>query len=272
MDSLRRAWPSILLLLFMVIIPNIGTCTDYPPFGIIGDTKIGVTEAVYKRFLKKIAEEGVDLIFVVGDVIDRPGDVKEWERFLELTGSARTFHIAPGNHDINSTKSMKVYEKTIGKPPYYAFAVNDTQFIILCTELPGEISKVTGKQLEWLKNTLDQSFAQRIVFMHKPIFPTFTGKRYSLDRYPVDRDMLHSLFVEHNVKLVFAGHEHLYSRSKMDGITYVITGGGGSRLHTFKEEHGGFFHYIVAKRGKEGYIFNVYDINNRLRDTFYLKQ
>jgi len=267
-----RAWLFILLLLCMIIAPHPGISADYPSFGIIGDTKIGVTEAVYKRFLNKSAQEGADLIFIVGDVIDRPGAVKEWERFLELTGATRTFHIAPGNHDINSARSLKVYEKIIKKPLYYAFAVNDIQFIILCTEIPGETSKVTGKQLEWLKSILEEPFAQRIVFLHKPLFPTSFGRRYDLDRYPADRDVLHGMFVKHNVKLVFAGHEHLYNRREKDGITYVIAGGGGARLLTFDEEHGGFFHYIVAKRGEEGYIFNVYDINNALRDTFYLKQ
>lgn len=269
---MRRAWLLVLLLLCMIIAPHPGIGADYPPFGVIGDTKIGVTEAVYKRFLEKTGKEGIDLIFIVGDVIDRPGAVKEWERFLELTGTKITFHIAPGNHDINSAKSLKVYEKIIQKPPYYAFALNDIQFIILCTELPGETGKVTGKQLEWLKNTLADPFEQRIVFLHKPLFPTAFGIRYDLDRYPVDRDILHDLFVKNNVKLVFAGHEHLYNRREKDGTTYVITGGGGARLLALNEEHGGFFHYIVAKRDKEGYIFRVYDINETLRDTFYLKQ
>lgn len=267
-----RAWLFILLLLCMMIAPHTGIGADYPPFAVIGDTKIGVTEAVYKRFLNKIAQEGVDLIFITGDVIDRPGAAKEWARFLELTGKTRTFHIAPGNHDINSARSLKVYEKFIGRPPYYAFSFNDIQFIILCTDLPDEISKVTGKQLEWLKGTLKEPFAQRIVFLHKPLFPTAFGRRYDLDRYPADRDIIHDLFVKHSVKLVFSGHEHLYNRSEKGGITYVITGGGGARLLTFDEEHGGFFHYIVAKRDKEGYIFSVYDINDALRDTFYLKQ
>jgi len=272
MGRLRYVGLLVLVLLCIIITPHPGVGADYPPFGVIGDTKIGVTEAVYKRFLNKTEKEGIDLIFIAGDVIDRPGAAKEWERFLVLTGAKRTFHIAPGNHDINSAKSLKVYEKIIQKPPYYAFALNDIQFIILCTELPGEISKVTGKQLDWLKNTLTEPFKQRIVFLHKPLFPTTFGKRYDLDRYPEDRDILHDLFVKSNVKLVFSGHEHLYNRSEKDGITYVITGGGGSRLLAFDEEHGGFFHYIVAKRDKEGYIFNVYDINETLRDTFYLKQ
>jgi 3',5'-cyclic AMP phosphodiesterase CpdA len=272
MSRLIRTVLFALLLLYIIITPHPGVGADYPPFGVIGDTKIGVTEAVYKRFLEKTGREGIDLIFIVGDVIDHPGAAKEWTRFLELTGTQRAFHIAPGNHDINSSKSLKVYEKIIQKPLYYAFAQNDIQFIILCTELPGETSRVTGKQLEWLKNTLTEPFRQRIVFLHKPLFPTTFGRYYDLDKYPEDRDILHDLFVKSDVKLVFSGHEHLYNRSEKDGITYVITGGGGSRLLAFDEERGGFFHYIVAKRGKEGYIFNVYDINETLRDTFYLKQ
>ena len=44
---------------------------------------------------------------------------------------------------------------------------------------------------------------------------------------------LHSLFVTHGVDLVFNGHDHNYERTKViDGIQYIITGGGGANIRT----------------------------------------
>lgn len=257
-------------LLFALLFPFLVLCTDYPSFGVIGDTKIGMVEAVYKQFLLKMRERDISLIFITGDVIDRPGDESQWKRFIELTGENFTVHIAPGNHDINNYKSLNVYKEMVLRPPYYAFYEGDTQFIILCTEVPDEIGRITGRQLIWLKEELKKPFAFRFIFLHRPLFPCF-GYGYCLDVYKDERDALHKLFVDSKVSAVCTGHEHLYNRSERDKITYIITGGGGSRLLTFKEEYGGFFHYIVAKRQNEGYIFTVYDIDENIRDEFTIR-
>lgn len=259
------------LISFLLILPPLGFCADNLSFGIIGDTRIGLTETVYKQFLNKIETEGINLIINTGDVIDKPGNENEWKRYLELTGAKITAHIAPGNHDINNNKSLRIYKELIEKPPYYAFSLDDTQFVILCSEIPEEISRITGKQLDWLREELKKPFTYRIVFIHKPPFPTTFGKRYGLDRHKNERDILHELFLKSHVNLVVAGHEHLYNRSERDEIAYVITGGGGAPLLTFNEEYGGFFHYIVAKRINGGYVFDVYDMNGSLKDEFNIK-
>lgn len=258
-----------LLLSLLVFIPSFLWSADYSRFGIIGDTKIGVTETVYGHFLKALENDGIDVIFITGDVIDKPGAEDEWRCFLKLTEEF-TFHIAPGNHDINSPKSLKVYEEVIGKPPYYSFTEDDTLFVMLCTDLPGEITKITGRQLEWLRTELKRPFPIKIVFLHKPLFPFF-GDGYDLDKYREDRDTLHDVFVENKVSAVFSGHEHLYHRREKDGITYVITGGGGSYLLTHREDFGGYFHYIIAKKDNGGYLFKVFDIKGSIRDQFLIK-
>jgi acid phosphatase type 7 len=264
-----------LLIVFAIcflLLPFTVFSNDFSSFAVIGDTNIGVTESVYKQFLNMINKNGINTIFLVGDVIARPGNEKEWNRFLELTGKNYDFYIAPGNHDINSAKSLKAYGNIINKPVYYSLSAEDTNFIVLSSEIPGEISRITGKQLEWLKEELMKQSLYKIVFIHKPLFPTALGKGYCLDRYAGDRDVLHDLFVKNGVDIVFAGHEHLYRRIEKDGILYVTTGGGGSRLLTFDEEYGGFFHYIIAKRENGGYIFTVYDMNEYPKDKFSIKK
>lgn len=43
----------------------------------------------------------------------------------------------------------------------------------------------------------------------------------------INRDETHELLNQHGVNLVFQGHAHNYSRHIKDGVSYVITGGGG---------------------------------------------
>jgi predicted phosphodiesterase len=244
--------------------------TEAGSFAIIGDTRIGLTEEHYADFIRIVQAQGIGLIVHTGDVIHQPGNESQWRRFLEITGK-NTILVAPGNHDLKDTKSLQVYEKLIQRPPYFSFSFGDTQMIILCSELPGEPGRIAGKQLQWLSDELKKPFQYRLVFIHRPLFPVTYHKSYSLDRYTKDRDALHGLFIKHKVNIVIAGHEHVYNRMTKDGILYVITGGGGAPLHAFTQEQGGFFHYIIAKKGKEGYVLKVYDFDRKLHDEFQIK-
>ena len=264
---------SVLLILAALLLgPTLkhdASAEELHSFGIIGDTKIGVTERVFKKFLKTLDEHSADLAFIVGDVIDEPGNEDEWKRFSSLVGSKKAmFHIAPGNHDINTFKSQAVFRKVTGRPPYYSFTVGDTQFILLNTEDPSAPGKITGKQLSWLRQELTRPAVLRIIFLHRPLFPGPLARGYGLDRHGKERDELHTLFVAAGVAAVFSGHEHAYDRREKDGIPYIITGGGGSVLHRLNEESGGFHHYIIAKRKNRGYLFTVFDTTGKARDRF----
>ncbi len=249
-----------------------GLRAEVPSFAVIGDTHVGLSEEAFQTFLSMMDKKEIALLFHTGDAIQRPGNEKEWERFFQLTGSRRIVHIAPGNHDFNTFGSLRTYLRVVNKPPYYSFSIEDTQFIILCTELPGEPSRIAGKQLAWLSAELQKPFAFRMVFLHRPLFPAPIARGYGLDRHPYERDHLHDLFKTGGVSVVFAGHEHLFRRFEKDGVLYLATGGGGAPLIAFTEEQGGFFHYIVAKRIDEGYLFTSYDLKGTVRDEFSIKK
>ncbi|MCX7856631.1 MAG: metallophosphoesterase [Deltaproteobacteria bacterium] len=245
---------------------------NYFQFGVIGDTSIGQNEKVFVHFVAHLRKMGIKTFFHTGDVIHKPGSEAQWDRFLEIVGEEMEFHISLGNHDVNSAKSLMVYRNRIKKPPYYSFESGDAIFLILCTELPKEEAKIAGTQKSWLVEKLKKNYNYKFVFLHRPLFPTIFGKSFCLDRFPEERDSLHKLFSENGITCVFSGHEHIYNRTKRDGVTYLTTGGGGSRLLVPVEEYGGFHHYLLAKRSKDGYIFSVFDLKGRIRDEFMIKK
>ena len=260
----------IFLLVLLGAFSTLCPAADDSSFAIIGDTRIGKAESVYMAFIDRMEKEGVHTVVHVGDAIDTPGNAEELERLFKITGNKITLYLAPGNHDVNNRRSLAAYIKATGREPYYSVAQNDTLFLLLNTELPGQEGRITGQQLSWLEKELSRDFNYKFVFLHRPLFPTTFGTGYCLDRYPAERDRLHQLFVKHGVALVGAGHQHLYDRSRKDGVLYVITGGGGAPLHTFTEDYGGFMHYIVAKKRNGGYLLSVFDFKGTVRDEFSL--
>ncbi|MGD0235425.1 MAG: metallophosphoesterase [Syntrophorhabdales bacterium] len=237
---------------------------EYAPFAIISDTHIGFQESVYAAFIRAVEQQKIEVIIHTGDVINRPGDVMQWARFLQITGPGKTVHVAPGNHDIDDKESLAVFLKYFSKP-YDSFVDGDTLFVLLNTELPGQRARIVGEQLAWLEAELQRPFRYKFVFLHEPLFPAVY--LHGLDRHKGARDGLHRLFVQTGVSLVVAGHDHLYDRKVRDGITYVIAGGGGGQL-AFFVNNGDFYHYIVATRRNDGYSFTVRDIEGNTRDQF----
>jgi hypothetical protein len=57
-----------------------------------------------------------------------------------------------------------------------------------------------------------------------------------MDKYTLERDDLHQLFLKAKVRGVFAGDGHRYDRSKKGGILYLIYGGGGAPSLPLKRE------------------------------------
>lgn len=239
---------------------------ELTPFAIVSDTHIGTEDSVYPDFIKVIGGQKIKVIIHTGDAIHNPGRTSQWKKFLEITGSDKILHLAPGNHDIEDKRSLAVYLRFFQRL-YYSFSEGDTLFLILNTEIPGEKALIAGEQLEWLREELEKPFRYKFVFLHRPLFPIFSGR--SIDRHKAARDELHQLFAQKNVSLVVSGHDHLYNRSSKDGIVYIIAAGGGgqSRFPAFNNTRY-YFRYIVGQKTDAGYSFIVKDLEGDTGDEF----
>jgi len=241
-------------------------------FAVIGDTRSGGDD--YFELVRTVMEHKPDFVVNTGDMVSS-SNIARWSEFLEQSKAITVpYFLTVGNHDVSDKKSEALYKEEVDLPGnelYYSLTVDDSLFIFLDSNIPGQDRKITGDQYKWVEQTLaasDQKY--KFVFVHHPLYPEKgLGHHYggSLDKYPKERDRLESLFVKYGVNIVFAGHEHLYLRKMVGGIMHIITGGGGASLYAGVEK-GGFYHFILVKVDETNVTGKVIDITGKVKDTF----
>ena len=246
-----------------------------PPFqfALIGDSRDG--EKVYVRLISRVLERKPHFLIHLGDMIPHPSE-KEWRTFFEISKPIDVpFFPVVGNHEVSGTSlGEKLYRKQFllpGEKTYYDFWVGGILFVILDSEM--ERGRIINEQLSWLEDILSPSEERsKFVFIHRPLFLPMgslkTGR--AMDKYPLERDNLHRLFLKTKVKAAFEADDHRYDRMEKDHILYLITGGGGAPL-TSPKERGGFFHYVWISVQKERIEGEVVDLEGQIRDRFIIE-
>jgi len=134
--------------------------------------------------------------------------------------------VTPGNHDVVARERYDAaHFHALFGPDNLAFRIGSTGFILLNNAW----GSVREEQFLWLEKTLrEDSPPFRLIFCHKPLFDPRENEYYAMeDREHAER--LHELFRAHSVTAVFSGHIHSLSSHARDGVTYLISGGAGSR-------------------------------------------
>ena len=258
-----RTVTTLVLVLVLCCIPLCAQ-TQCAPFAIVSDTHMGAQDSLYPAIRERIREEQITVIIHTGDAI-HARKVGNWDTFFATQETGATLHLAPGNNDISGKASFEAYLKRFPRS-YYSFSDGDTLFILLNTEIPGEESTIQDRQRAWLEEELRRPFRYKFVFLHKPLFPVIVG--HGLDRDAKARDALHRLFVQNNVSLVVSGHDHIYQRSVLDGIVYVIMPATLGNTPPFMGN--GAPRYVVATRTNERYSFVVKDVRGAVTAEFFV--
>jgi acid phosphatase len=175
-------------------------------------------------------ERPVDLVVLGGDNIYPSGDMAligaTFERpYAELLAAKVPFHAVLGNHDIRTDNGdPQVAYKPFGmKGRFYNLRRGDLELFMLDTNGNAH----WARQLSWLRSALAGSTAPwKVVVGHHPIYSSgYYGNSSDL------RGKIGSLMQRYGVQLYINGHEHHYERSRpIDGITYLVVGGGGAAL------------------------------------------
>jgi hypothetical protein len=145
----------------------------------------------------------------------------------------------------------------MGGELYYTFQHPDqrsVRFFMLDSNYP------SPEQLDWLDKELKGSDSNwKIAAFHHPLYSSgrFHGSDLKL------REIWEELFVQNNVSVVFAGHDHFYERIKPQrGIVHFVVGSCGKLRAGNIDKRSG----LTAKGFDRGYAFLAVEI---VGDTMY---
>jgi hypothetical protein len=229
-------------------------------FVVLGDS--GKASPGQSEVAQLIEDIFPDLLLHTGDVVyernptDTPATYATYYNpryFVPYKDTIRRVPLYPtlGNHDIRTDSGAAYLDAFIlpdvesgsGTESYYSFDYTNAHFISLDVE--SSLYSPGTPQHTWLEADLSATPDNKwkFVFFHKPAYSGNTkGDDHSSN--PKIQEYLSPLFDAYGVHIVFSGHSHNYERTKPikyntllgtgyispDGVTYVVTGGGGGNL------------------------------------------
>lgn len=226
-------------LLALVVSAATAFAADPLTFAVMGDTGTGQEPQlkIARQMMKQREKTPYDFVIMLGDNIYPDGDPallkpRFEEPYRELLGAGVKFYAVLGNHDVKKGReAQQRYDKfNMGGEPYYSFRKGEG----LLDKITGgglieffalDSNRMTPQQVGWLDGKLRASEARwKVIFMHHPLYSS-ADKHGSSQKL---RALLEPVLVRNKVDAVFAGHDHVYERTKpQQGITYFVSGAGG---------------------------------------------
>jgi predicted phosphodiesterase len=175
----------------------------------------------------------VDFLVHTGDLV-QSGAMPEYDAFFDLlkplTVKMPVFAVK-GNHDDRTDRFVDAFAFPLGEKLYgtdwHHFATENALFIFLNLNF-NSIPHVTEADY-WLNLVLEQFKDKKwkFVFTHQPMI-----SNVEKDSRTPYRSLLEPLFMKYGVDVVFSGHHHAYQRILRNGITHIVSGGGGAENYS----------------------------------------
>jgi predicted phosphodiesterase len=194
------------------------------------DTHITTKRNRWEHFIASYRADKLCPVAVhLGDIIDARTDVAYVEEALapQMEGANKhdTLMAVCGNHDIY----FQLWEKflRVFKTSTYYFVVQTPagkqDLFIVYDSADGTVG---SKQLQWLENTLKwadtQNFRHVVACTHTHFFKR-DGSQGHTSNYTIEETYaLLNLFTQHNVKMVWSGHDHSREITQVKGMTCIV--------------------------------------------------
>jgi len=190
--------------------------------------------AAHQRVVKRMLAKSPmpNLALNVGDLTDQ-GSGSNYREFFgverELV-SRLPMYPSPGNHDVRNMTNWFRFFVLPNNERWYTVRYGNSVFHCLdnySTYAPG------SGQYNWLVSELradsaDPSISHIFVWFHEPPYTTSAAHSSNMTA----RQYLCPLLERFHVAIAFMGHVHGYEHSMVNGVHYIISGGGGAPLHT----------------------------------------
>lgn len=234
----------------------------------VGDTGAGTENQ--RRIVEQITKANPHVLLITGDVAYDRGNWTDYRhRFFPYYGALMAttpFLPALGNHDVGNPAHMGQPFRMVWTPPdnfrppadagpYSLMRArgNRTQGPVpegqatlrnysadagyshfLCLDATADRDTMEQQIVPWARKDLADAKRRGrkwlIVFWHHPPYTRGAYRDNSLQWKDI-RDLYVPMLREAGAHLVLLGHDHNFQRMEKDGITYIVTGAGGARLH-----------------------------------------
>lgn len=240
---------------------------------VYGDTRSD--QEAHRRVVARIMAVKPAVVFHTGDMVSRGSSAKDWQYFNEISSGLRRsseFFPVHGNHEDHAPL---FYQNFNIDPEHIWYSVDrfGIHFIVLDSETP---LWEGSYQRQWLDQDIAKAASRYlVVLLHRPVYG---NGPHGVHDTKILAPILAPLFREHGVSAVFSGHDHDYERSEVDGITYVVAGGGGAPLYekrkgptpyskVFISKH----HFVTLSIKPEGLFCEVFGDDGAPLDSFTVK-
>jgi hypothetical protein len=296
---------AIVIALLLILLPSTSSRNIAIPvdsgdnftFAVIGDTQrfhAGKKNGGLQRAVEGIGKKKTVFAVAMGDLTSScyggSKCEKKWKKWkkIVLADIPRVYPVM-GNHDQTKREADRVWRRVFNLPVNgpegykeitYSFDYGNSHFVVLNS---GTSHAVNQEQRDWLEQDLGSNQKENIfVFFHEPAWPTSDKIGESLDVHTGERNALWKILDGHGVTAVFSGHEHLYSRRKINAAQYA---GASSEIYQFivgntdsfrhskpRSERVDFYfanksYVIVQVSGREITVKN-YSVGGKLMDEF----
>lgn len=211
-------------------------------FLVMGDNRTDA--AAHQAVIRAMLEHPGDFVLNTGDMVADGSDERDWIDMFDVQEPLlRNTPMFPalGNHELYAEgrglqsflEYTRVPRELGGQETYYGFTYGPVRFFVLDSN---EGWARDSTQWRWLEEQLEAAEADGAI---DHVMVAMHHGPYSSGRHGGHRGMgdagLADLLRAHGVSLVLSGHDHLYERGDVDGLKYIVTGGGGAPLYPINE-------------------------------------
>jgi acid phosphatase type 7 len=198
-----------------------------------------------RALVAKIADLHPDVLILTGDVPWRGTFAADYAEFKLETATWRTENLrvypALGNHEFGGKGTDNPLENWWAAFPelknrrWYSVALGSRVYLT-CIDSDADLTPGTP-QRTWLEDQMAH-LSPKVEFVilamhHPPVADIQTKEHVDHNPRPNEvalRDYLSQIAPQSHAKFIVAsGHIHNYERAEVDGVTYLVSGGGGAR-------------------------------------------
>ncbi len=223
---------------------------DPATFIFVGDVHVPFDDkGIFSTIARRANELGVSFVHIGGDNV-QIANLTNYRQFLTKQKKFSMPVISTiGNHDTaceTGCEDWSVWQERFGNP-FFRYDVGGVRII----SLNNANKTLSEDDYKFLEDSLKTGL-RKIVVMHRPV--GYLNPAYEV---PLDdpEGRFRTLIENGGVTAVMTGHEHHYGHYEVNGIKYIVSGGGGGMLSRGVDNT--FHHFLIVRAGRDTFDYTV---------------